>query len=217
MNPNWIPILISAVIATSSVFLKKRFFNILLSGLAMLVLFIPLIQGNLFSFSYTSIFSLGYALMILLNHFLHLLNIKNKYIFSSIHFLPLLFGTVFSIPAIYIYGVQADNYKTYIYVAIAIGIALGIGTPFLLIRDFWKKDVLSKILTWLFFVISLGIFSYCTLSTIQSRYLLFYSLSLASLIASVSLDSFALFRVSNILRFLSILGVAVFVASPILF
>ena len=217
MNPNWIPILLSAVIAFSSIFLKRRVFNIFLCGTAILILLIPLVQGNLFSFSYTSIFSLGYALITMINHFLHLPNIKGKYLAPSLYFIPLLFGIIFSIPAIYIYGVQADNYKTYIYVAIALGTALGIGAPFLLIKGFWKKDVLSKILTWLFFIFSLGIFSYCSLSTIQSRYLLFYSISLASLIASVSLDSFALFRIGNVMRFLSILGVAVFVASPILF
>lgn len=217
MSLYWIPILVSLVPALVGFCLKGRKMALVLFGAAMLILLIPLIQGNLFSFSYTSIFTLGFALMLILAHFLLLLPIKNAYMGSIIHYTPLLFGIVFSIPAIYIYGVQADNYKLYIYVAIAIGVVVGIGSPFLLFKGFWKKGVLDKILIWLFSILAFGVFSYCALSTIQSRFLLFYSIGLFALIACESIESFGLSRLSCLARFVSVLGAAIFVASPLLF
>ena len=112
---------------------------------------------------------------------------------------------------------QADNYKLYIYVAIAIGVVVGIGSPFLLFKGFWKKGVLDKILIWLFSILAFGVFSYCVLSTIQSRFLLFYSIGLFALIACESLESFQFARLSFLFRFVAILGAAIFVASPLLF
>lgn len=217
MSPQGIPILISLAPALASLCFKSKRMALLLSGAAMLCLLFPLIVGNLFSFSYTSIFTLGFVVALILSHFLLLLPIKNACTGSIVRFVPLIFGIVFSIPAIYIYGAQADNFKLYIYVSIAIGAVLGTASPFLLFKGFWKRDIPSKILIWLVLLLAFAIFSYCVLSAIQSRFLLFYSIGLFTLIACESLESYEFTRLSFLFRFVSVLGAAIFVATPLLF
>jgi hypothetical protein len=215
MSLYWIPILVSAAILLVGLLINNAFASKAVIGGAMLALLVPLVQGNAFSFSYTSIFTLCYAALLILTHFLSMIPIKNKYMGSLCRYLLPTLGIVFSIPAIFIYGAQGDHYQTYVYVAIGIGVGLGIAVPFLIIRNFWKCDILSKMLAWLFYMIGFAAFSYCFLSAIQSRYLVLYCASLFAALAGVATYDFD--KTSSALRYAATIGVAIFVVAPLVF
>ena len=206
----------SLLFLVAAIFMKKKWLNVALNGVGMAILLGLMIRGTSIFFSYTTLFSLLYGAILLYLALSNLIDIKREWVRAIARGVPSILMAMLSAPAIYIYGVQGDHFREFVYVA------LGIGAASLLIIRFvpglyWFKGKhwAYQAAMFLFLLLGVSSLSYSILSTIQSRYLLFFDLSLAFAIASAIFEGKP--KPNGGLSYLSMMGATAFVIAPLIF